>query len=429
MVKQSILVVGGGGREHALAWKLGQSPHSGKIYVAPGNGGTGEVAENVPIEANDIDGLLEFAKNKQINLTVVGPDDALADGIVDAFKAANLRVFGPTQGAARIESSKAFSKQVMSKRHIPTAEFVIMRDQTEALAYVEVSPLPIVVKASGLALGKGVFICHTLDEAREAVQAIMEEKRFGESGNEVVIEQYLVGPEVSTHALSDGQVAVMFPASQDHKAVYDGDKGPNTGGMGAYAPVPGVTDEEVLWVQNNVVVPVLQEMAAGGSPFVGCLYPGLKMTPHGPKVLEFNARFGDPETQVYMRLLESDLVELIDACIDGKVAELKVRWKPGYAVSVVLASGGYPGSYRRGLPIEGLKAAASEEDVVLFHAGTSLEEAGCTTSGGRVLNVTATGNTLAEAQAKAYAAVKLVHFDGMHYRTDIAQKGIDAANE
>ncbi|HUC20899.1 MAG TPA: phosphoribosylamine--glycine ligase, partial [Candidatus Polarisedimenticolaceae bacterium] len=412
MVKQNILVIGSGGREHALAWKLAQSRHAGKLYIAPGNGGTHEVAESVAIAASDIDGLARFAKNNQIGLTVVGPDDALADGVVDAFRAAGLRAFGPTQAAARIESSKAFSKQLMAKRHIPTAEFVTLRDQAEALAYVDVSPLPVVIKASGLALGKGVYICRTLEEAKQAIQEIMGERRFGDSGNEIVIEQYLEGPEFTTHALSDGDVSVMFPASQDHKPINDGNTGPNTGGMGAYAPVPGVSAEQVHWVQKQVVSPVLDELAQAGSPFVGCLYPGMKMTKDGPKVIEFNARLGDPEAQVYMRLLESDLVEILGACIDGKVADLNIRWKPGFAVSVVLVSGGYPGEYKKGLPIEGLEEAAAQPDVTLFHAGTVYRDGGHQTAGGRVINVTATANSLARARDKAYAAVKLIHFEG-----------------
>lgn len=423
MAKQSILVVGGGGREHALAWKLAQSPRAGRIYMAPGNGGTQSFAQNLSIETHDIDSLLEFARDNRIDVTVVGPDDALADGIVDAFKAEGLRIFGPTQAAARIESSKSFSKQLMAKRNIPTAEFVVLRDQAKALAYVEVSPLPLVVKASGLALGKGVFICHSLDDARIAIKAIMEEKRFGEAGNEVIVEQYLEGYEFSTHALSDGKVSLMFPASQDHKAVFDGDKGPNTGGMGAYAPVPFVSEDQVIWVQQHVVSPVLREMAEAGSPFTGCLYPGLKMSPDGPKVLEFNARFGDPETQVYMRLLETDLLDIIDACIDGTVADLKVLWNPGYAVCVVLVSGGYPGTYKKDLPIEGLREASALEDVEVFHAGTTYDGT-YRTNGGRVLNVTATAESLEEAIEKAYAAVKQINFDGMHYRTDIGQKGL-----
>jgi phosphoribosylamine---glycine ligase len=417
--KLKILVVGSGGREHAISWKLSRSSKVERLYVAPGNAGTTQVAENVDIKATDITGLMQFAKQKEIDLTIVGPDDPLAAGIVDEFQRAGLKIFGPTKAAARIESSKAFSKQLMAEQVIPTAKFAVFSDEASATRYLQEQNFPMVVKASGLALGKGVFICQSLDEGRRAVEAIMSEKVFGEAGNEVVIEEYLEGPEVS---ICDGTDLVLFPSSQDHKPIYDGDKGPNTGGMGTIAPVPWFSNQE-LEKAKQIVRQTLKGLERAGSPFSGCLYPGLKITSSGAKVLEFNARFGDPETQVYMRLLETDLVEVIEACLDHRLGSLEIKWKPGFAVCIVLASGGYPGEYQKGVPVNGLEELATQKDIVVFHAGTTRKN-GVVTSGGRVLSVTATGKTLEHALEKAYQAVGLVHFEGMQYRHDIGRNSL-----
>lgn len=424
MSQLTVLVVGSGGREHALIWKLAKSPRIGKLYAAPGNGGIGQLAENVSIPVNDIEAMVAFATSHHVDLTVVAPDDPLAAGMVDRFQAAGLRAFGPTAAATQIEASKVFSKQLMAKQHIPTARFKAFSDAEPALAYIRTQPLPIVVKASGLALGKGVVICQTLKEAEQAVTAIMSEKIFGTAGSEVVIEEFLVGPEISIHALTDGQEFVLLPPAQDHKPIYEHDTGPNTGGMGVIAPVPWVTDEQLAAIAEKIVTPALKGLAADRRTFVGCLYPGLAITDDGPQVIEFNARFGDPETQAYMRLLESDLLDLIDACLDRRIAQTKVVWKPGFAVCIALASGGYPGKYKKGLPITGLEAAAAQPDIVIFHAGTTFDDTTYRTAGGRVLGVSATGSTLQQALDKAYAAAELIHFDGMYYRRDIGAKSL-----
>jgi phosphoribosylamine---glycine ligase len=426
---QNVLIIGSGGREHALAWKLAQSPRIGRLFVAPGNGGTAQVATNVPLPASDAAGLIAFAQDHDIHLTVVAPDDALAAGLVDAFQAAGLRAFGPTQAAAQIESSKAFAKDLMAARHIPTAEYATFTDLAEAKAYTGRASFPLVVKASGLALGKGVVICANLDEANQALEDIMGEKVFGAAGSSVVIEAFLSGQEISIHAFCDGHTTALFPAAQDHKAIHDGDRGPNTGGMGTFAPVPWVQPKLLETVRTTVVEPALAGLAAQGAPFTGLLYPGLMVAGNSDfKVLEFNARFGDPETQSYLRLLETDLLDIFDACLDGTLADLPIKWSGQTAVTVVMASAGYPGKYRKDLPITGLEAAAAQPDVVVFHAGTRLADTASPqagpylTSGGRVLGVSATGRDLADAQAKAYAAVKLIRFDGAQYRTDIGAK-------
>ncbi len=424
MKQQNILIIGAGGREHALAWKIAQSPRTAKLYVAPGNAGTALVATNVPISATDVPKLLDFAKTHDIGLTVVGPDDALAKGIVDIFQAAGLRIFGPTKAAARIESSKAFSKDLMREQKVPTAFYETFTIQANAVAYVKAQTFPIVVKASGLALGKGVYICQNFNEASRALQEIMGDRIFGESGSEVVIEDYLTGQEVSIHAFSDGRSSVLFPPSQDHKQIFDGDKGPNTGGMGSFAPVPWVKPELMKTVQSTVVSPILDGLSHAGAPFVGLLYPGLMVDGDNINVLEYNSRFGDPETQIYLRLLDTDLVSILDACVDGTLAQTDIQWGGGAAVCVVLASGGYPGKYRTGLPITGLSEAEALPGIVIFQAGTKSENGQTMTAGGRVLCVSAVGKDLAEAQARAYAAVKLIHFDGMQYRSDIASKAL-----
>ncbi len=419
---QNILIIGIGGREHALAWKLHQSPRVRKLYVAPGNGGTQHIAENVPLQATDITGLLAFAQKNAIDLTLVGPDDPLALGIVDAFQAQGLRIFGPTSAAARIESSKAFSKQIMQKAGVPTASFATFSEYTKALAYIQERGAPIVVKASGLALGKGVYVCATPLEAQQALREIMLDGVHKEAGNEVVIEEYLAGREISVHAFCDGKHAVLFPSAQDHKRAYDGDNGPNTGGMGTIAPVPWVTPALLEEAKAHVVEPTLKALAEEECAFSGLLYPGLMIAPDGIKTLEFNARFGDPETQSYMRLLATDLLDCIDACVDGTLATLQVKWCSEFAACVVLASGGYPGAYQKGVPIYGVEKAEELPGVVVFHAGTQMVDGVLVTAGGRVLGVTAVADTLQNALDRAYEAVDCITFEGKQYRKDIGKK-------
>lgn len=420
-----VLVIGSGGREHALAWKLAQSPRIGKLFIAPGNGGTRKVGENVPISATDIDGLLRFAAEKEIGLTVVGPDDPLSLGIVDAFHKRGLRIFGPTQAAAELESSKAFAKDMMRKKGIPTAAFQVFDSHAGALTYVRTHALPVVVKASGLALGKGVYVCTTLEEAEQALQEIMLDKVHKDAGNQVVIEEYLDGPELSIHALSDGLSSLLFPPSQDHKRALDGDEGKNTGGMGTVAPLPWFSAERMVHVEHAVVHPVLSAMKEDNRPFAGVLYPGIKVTTDGPKVLEFNARFGDPECQVYMRLLQSDLLDLLEACVDGTLAAIKdsIAWSRGYAANIVAVSGGYPDAYQKGFPIRGIDDAEANPGVIVFHAGTTYDGE-YKTSGGRVLGVSAVGQSLKSALDTAYAAIEKIHFEGMRYRHDIGAKSL-----
>jgi phosphoribosylamine--glycine ligase len=422
--QQNVLIIGGGGREHALAWKIHQSPTLGQLYLAPGNAGTALLGENVSISVTNVTALVAFAKEHQVGLTVVGPDDALAAGIVDAFQAAGLRIFGPTHAAAQVEASKSFAKDLMMAREIPTARYETFTNLENAKAYASKQKFPLVVKASGLALGKGVYIAADLKEAEHALDDIMRHKIFGESGSSVVIEEFLTGPEVSIHAFCDGHRAVLFPPAQDHKRIGTGDTGPNTGGMGTYAPVPWVHDGFMSEVRVQVLRPILAGLKAHGSPFTGVLYPGLLLTKKGIKVLEFNARFGDPETQTYMRLLQTDLLEILNACATASLSDVDIKWGYRSAITIVVASGGYPGKYQTGLPITGIEDAESDEDVVVFHAGTKMQSGQLVTNGGRVLGVTATARNLREAQKKAYAAVKKIHFEGMQYRTDIADKAL-----
>ena len=414
-----VLIIGGGGREHALAWKLKQSPRINKLYIAPGNGGTRLLGENVSIEATDIQNLAKFVEEKHIELTIVGPDDPLALGIVDFFIQRGLRIWGPTKSAALIESSKAFSKRLMAEASIPTAEFRVFTAYDDARLYVEKKGVPIVIKASGLALGKGVYVCHTLEEADTALKEIMCDRVYHDSGNEVVVEECLDGPEISIHALSDGDAFVVFPPSQDHKRAHDGDMGPNTGGMGAIAPVPDISEKTMREIEREILGPTLNALQKRGSKFIGLLYPGLKMTSKGKRVLEFNARFGDPETQVYMRLMKTDLLELIEASMDGMLKGKTIEWKKGYAVNIVLASAGYPVSYEKGFVIHGTEDAEKVEGVIVFHAGTKYENRQLVTNGGRVLGVSATGKTLKEALGRAYEAVERIHFKGKQFRKDI----------
>ena len=416
---QKVLIIGSGGREHAIAWKLAQSPRISKLYVAPGNGGTGEVAQNAAIDISDIPAVIAFAQREQLHLVVVTPDDPLAAGMVDALVTVGIRAFGPTKAAAQIESSKAFAKELMMENNIPTAGYRTFDDYGEALNHVKAAAFPLVIKASGLALGKGVYICKTLDEAETALREIMLDAKFGDAGNQVVIEDFLVGQEISIHAISDGVNVTLFPPSQDYKQIGEGDTGPNTGGMGVIAPVPWLGSDLIKRIESEVVNPALDGLTAVGSPFKGCLYPGLMIQDGKPSVVEFNARFGDPEAQVYMRLMENDLLDLIDASIDGKIADVNVRWSGGFAVCIAMASGGYPGSYSKGYEISGIDEAAKLKGIQIFHAGTTYKEGRLVTNGGRVLNVTSTGETLQAALDQAYAAIELINFQDMYYRRDI----------
>jgi len=438
MLKQKILIIGSGGREHAVGWKVAQSPRAGEIYFAPGNAGTSNIGTNVAIGATEIQKLVDFVKSEKINLTLALPDDPLALGIVDAFRAENLRIFGPTKSAAQLESSKAFSKNFMKAHGLPTAKFKIFTDYNEAIRYVDMQSLPIVIKASGLALGKGVIIAENRKETHLALEDILVKKVFGDAGNEVVIEEFLIGPEISTHAFSDGNNFSFFPTAQDHKKIGENDVGLNTGGMGTIAPLPkdingkDFASEELLEdIKNKIIAPTLEGMKEDENIFEGILYPGLMLTTAGPKILEYNARFGDPETQTYMRLLETDLLDIVDAIIDHKLSEIKVEWKKISACTIVLASGGYPEKYEKGKTISGVEEAEQMPDVVVFHAGTKIENIedpkqgrrkNLVTNGGRVLGVSATGENLEEALAKAYEAVKRISFEGMYYRKDIGKK-------
>ena len=425
MAKKNVLVIGSGGREDAFAWKLGQSSHVANVFVAPGNGGTlSRGFHQVLIQPTNIGDLIGFAKANGIGLTIVGPEEPLAMGIVDAFEDAHLHIVGPSRVAAELEASKAFAKNLMMRADVPTAEFNICHDFTHALNYVTAQNRPLVIKASGLALGKGVLVCHTFDEARNALKAIMLDRIFGDAGREVVIEEFLEGREISLHALCANRDYVLFRAAQDHKRAYDGDEGPNTGGMGAIAPVPWVSRETEERIAGRVIEPILDALVRSGRSFRGCLYPGLMIQRGDPYVLEYNVRFGDPETQVLMRLLKSDLFKLFAACAEGNLSQCRMEWHPGFAVCVVLASGGYPGKYEKGHLITGIEAAEKVPGVVVFHAGTVLSGTELRTAGGRVLGVTATGPTLLDARGRAYEAVRHIKFEGMQYRTDIGEKAL-----
>jgi phosphoribosylamine--glycine ligase len=415
----NILVIGSGAREHALAWKLSKSSYAGQIYVAPGNGGTQQFAHNVDIQPTNIKQLVEFAQASSIEFVVVGPDDAFAAGVVDAFHAAKIKIFGPTRKAAQIESSKSFSKTMMQQAKIPTARFQVFTDYDEARAYAQQQPLPLVIKADGLALGKGVYICKTGKEVTAALQEMMVEKRFGAAGERIIIEQYLQGEEISIHALTDGKDILMFPSSQDHKPIGEGNTGPNTGGIGVIAPVPGYGWGFVQEAKARVIDPVMSAMADQGAHFDGCLYPGLMVENGDYSVLEYNARFGDPEAQAYVRLMESDLLQVLHRGVEQGFADYSIDWKPGFAVSVVIVSEGYPGSYERGNIISGLEQAAAQEGIELFHAGTIFKDGQYLTNGGRVINVTATADTVKRALERAYKAAKLISFKDMYYRRDI----------
>lgn len=418
-----ILMIGSGGREHAILWKLTQSPRVTELLCAPGNAGTAELATNHPVAASDLPGLLALAKSEHVDLTLVGPDDPLAAGIVDLFQKEGLRVFGPLAAAARLESSKSFAKEFMIRHGIPTAGSATFSDPEAALAHCATSIYPLVVKADGLALGKGVVIAQTQGEAETAIREIMIDKVFGDAGDTVVIEEFLTGPECSLHALIDGKNYLLFPDAKDHKRALEGDQGLNTGGMGTISPsgVVDVTMRERLKLE--VLEPFVQGLQVDNLPFQGMLFPGLMMTPSGPKVLEFNCRFGDPETQSLMRRLKSDLLDLIEATIDGRLSETTPVWDERAAVCIVLASGGYPGPIEKGKLITGLEVASADADIVVFHAGTALKEEDgnglVVTNGGRVLGITALGTTLEEARRKAYAAADKIAFEGKQLRRDI----------
>ncbi len=427
-----LLLIGSGGREHALAWKLAQSPHVTRMWCAPGNAGIAEerlakdraLVECVSLGAEDLAELRAFAQEQRVDLTVVGPDNPLALGIVDLFQANGLRIWGPNQKAAQFESSKVFSQVFMEKHGIPTPAAGTFDDVSAAKRFCASLGGRCVVKADGLALGKGVLMCSNQTEAEKAVDEIMVGKAFGAAGARVVIQELLEGMEISLHALCDGKVAKLFPTAQDHKRALNGDQGLNTGGMGTYSPVPFLSDPQLSEVGKQILDPWLRGCAAEGIDFRGILYPGVMLTKHGPKVLEFNARFGDPETQVYLTRLENDLFELLSASVDGTLAKVELKWSPLASMCVVMASGGYPGSYAKGKPIHGLAGAASLPNVKVFHAGTARAGEQIVTNGGRVLGVTALGKHLKAAQAAAYAAVEKIHFDGAHFRRDIAAKAL-----
>jgi phosphoribosylamine---glycine ligase len=420
-----VLVVGGGGREHALVWKISQSPTVTKIYAAPGNAGMAQLAECVPLKAEDIPGLLAFAKSKAVDLTVVGPEGPLSMGIVDEFMKAGLRAFGPSGKAAEIEASKRFSKDLMKKYNIPTSDYAVFSDKAAAEAYVWKRGAPIVVKADGLAAGKGVVVAETIAEALKALDLIMADKAFGAAGDRVVIEECLKGEEASFMAFSDGKTVMPMASSQDHKRVFDADKGPNTGGMGAYSPAPVVTKKLERKVMDTIMIPTVRAMEKEGRLFKGVLYAGLMIDNGEAKVLEFNARFGDPETQPIMARLDTDLIEIIDAILAGSLAKIDIAWKPDSAVCVVMASGGYPGNYEKGKVISGLENAAKQKDVVVFHAGTAFKNGAVVTDGGRVLGVTGVGPVIAAAIDNAYAGVREISFEGAHYRRDIGARALE----
>lgn len=419
-----ILLVGSGGREHSLAWKISQSARPVTLFIAPGNGGTASLGQNIAIQDKDIAGLVAFAKEESIDLVVAGPELPLVLGLKDALAQVSIPCFGPDAFAAQLEGSKVFSKNVMRTAGVPTANFQVFEHYQKALDYVLTQPLPVVIKADGLAAGKGVIVATTLAEAQNALHEIMVERIFGAAGDQVIIEEALVGEEASFLAFCDGQNIVAMPSLQDHKRVGDNDTGSNTGGMGAYSPAPIVGPNQYETMANLCIRPILQHMADQGHPFVGILYAGIMMTKNGPMILEYNVRFGDPECQPLMVLLETDLVEIMQACVQGRLNKIKVQFSSQTSCCVVMASQGYPGSYPKGMAITGIEEAEKLEAVAVFQAGTAKENGQIISTGGRVLGVTATGNNLEEARNRAYAAVKLIHFDQSFYRSDIAVKGL-----
>ncbi len=422
----NVLVIGNGGREHALAWKLKQSPRADRVFVAPGNAGTALEAENVDISPTDFARLIKFAQQNNVGLTVVGPEVPLAKGIVDAFMDSKLRIFGPRKVAAELEGSKVFCKNLLRHADVPTSDYQVFRNADNATTYLkDREDVPVVVKADGLASGKGVFVCATRSEAIEAVRRIGRNKEFGEAGNQIVIEERLDGQEASVLAITDGRTILTLPPAQDHKRAFDGDNGPNTGGMGAYCPAPLIDDDTLHLIEEQVLVPTVHAMKRGRRPFQGVLYAGLMMTNQGPKVLEYNVRFGDPECQPILMRLQSDLLDIFEATVDRRLDELApVAWDPRPSVCVVMASEGYPGSYERGFPIRGLEEAAKVPDVKVFHSGTATVDGQVVTNGGRVLAVTALGSSIPAAKLQAYTAVKCIRWSGAWCRKDISDKAI-----
>ena len=426
----NLLVIGGGGREHAIIKKLRENKQVKKIYALPGNGGIGEDAQCVPIKATDVEGVLEFAKSHKVDFAAVIPDDPLALGLADKLREMGIPTFGPTAQAAEIESSKVFAKNLMQKYHIPTADYQVFDQAEKAMEYITgKNKYPVVIKADGLALGKGVIIAQDAQAAKEAVEAIMNEKIFGKSGDHVIVEEFLQGPEVSVLSFTDGETLRPMVTSMDHKRAYDGDEGPNTGGMGAVAPNPYYTKEVAERCMEEIFLPTIRAMKQEGRPFQGCLYFGLMLTEDGPKVIEYNCRFGDPETQVVLPLLKTDLLTIFQAVMEGKLSEQKVEFLDKAACCVILASGGYPKNYYTGLPISGIGEAEQMEDVSVYHAGTKMEDGKLLTAGGRVLGVTALANDLPGAMEKAYEAAGKIHFDNMHYRRDIGRRALSMRGE
>jgi phosphoribosylamine---glycine ligase len=423
-----VLVVGSGGREHALVWKIAQSKGVSKVYCAPGNAGISRQASIAPIRANDLNGLLQFALKEKVDLTVVGPEDPLTKGIVDLFESKGLSIFGPSGKAAQLEGSKVFAKEMMRKCGIPTSSYETFSDRQKAVAYLRGQKLPIVVKADGLAAGKGVMVCKTLEEAIRAVDQIMVDKAFGEAGSQVIIEECLVGEEASCLAFTDGKTILSMASCQDHKAIFDGDEGPNTGGMGAYSPAPVVTGVIHEKVMQEVLKPIVKGMAEEGMPYKGVLYAGIMVCDGVPKVLEFNARFGDPETQPILMRMKGDVVPILEACIRGNLSQCRIEWDRRPSVCVVMASGGYPGDYDKGKVIDGLEEVDRMKDVFVFHAATAFQGGRVVTSGGRVLGVTGLGEGIPEAIEMTYQAVKKISWEGAHYRTDIGRKALQKRN-
>lgn len=427
-----VLIIGNGGREHALAWKIKQSPRVTDVFVAPGNAGTAHDAVNVPIQAEDIAGLIKFAKAEKIGLTVVGPEAPLALGVVDAFESEKLRIFGPSQAASQLESSKAFCKNLLRQADVPTADFQVFRDPDDAMRFIkgrfpgERDRCPVVVKADGLAAGKGVIVCKRRDDALDAIDRISRRREFGKAGSQMIIEERLEGPEASVLAITDGRTILPLPPAQDHKPAFDGDTGPNTGGMGAYCPTPIVDDALMAWIEEHVLVPTVHTMKRNRKPFRGVLYAGLMITPQsGPKVLEYNCRFGDPECQPLIMRLKSDLMDILEAVVDQQLDQIDApEWDPRPAICVVMASQGYPGDYEKGRPITGIDAADALPDVKVFHAGTRLENDTILTDGGRVLGVTALGESISVAKLNAYTGVQKIRWAGGWCRKDISDKAL-----
>ncbi len=420
-----VLVVGQGGREHALLWKIKKDKSIRKLYCAPGNGGTAEIADNVPIRPDDMHGLCDFCRREKVDLTIVGPEAPLAEGIVDLFVENGLRIFGPTRQAAKLESSKVFTKNLCRTAGIPTAWFEVFTDAARAKDFIKSKGAPLVIKADGLAAGKGVIVAETEEEALAAVDRIMLRKEFGASGDRIIVEEYLEGEEASIIVVSDGENIVPLASSQDHKRIFDGDKGPNTGGMGAYSPAPVVTEEIFSKTLSQLIEPAIRGMKAKGTPYKGVLYAGVMIVNNEPKLLEFNVRFGDPETQAILPRLNSSLLGLIEASIEGNIKNYSLKWNKRACACIVIASGGYPGKYKKGKEIRGLKEVLELPDTTLFHAGTKIEDSKIVTNGGRVLNIVALGKDIENAVNKAYKACRIVSFENMHYRNDIGYKALD----